>query len=81
MKYRITYESVDGYRYSEIYDAALDYSEEHSLECGTWVQPFPNVEGNSQAFGLEEALAQSDECPEHFRESGIEKITVEELKG
>jgi len=73
-QYRITYESKDGFSYSEI-------SKDSDLECGYWRRPFPNTKGNSQAYGLEECLAQSDDCPDHFRNFGIERIYVERWWG
>lgn len=30
------------------------------IELGSWSKPFPNEEGNSQAFGMVESFAQSD---------------------
>jgi hypothetical protein len=74
MEYRITYTTNKGTIYSEIEER------EEEMEVGEWEQPFPNEGRNSQAYGLSECLAQSDECPLRFYEEELVKIKVELAK-
>lgn len=71
IKKRITYYAVDGTTYSELCDDADD-----GLEIGDWTKPFPNEYGNSTAFGLEESLSQSSDCPSELRCGNIARIVV-----
>jgi len=75
MKARITYFGSNGTTYSEIEDR-----EEDEFEFGAWTAPFPNIEGNSTAFGLLEAMLQSDYCPLAFSLEEIIGIVVAEIK-
>ena len=73
IKTRITYHGNNG----TIYSVIEEYEEDDMIECGHWVEPFPNEEGNTTAFGLCECLAQSSDCPPILREEGIKEITVQ----
>ena len=75
MKARIIYLGSNGTLYSEIEDR-----EEGELELGAWSAPFTNIEGNSTAYGLLEAMLQSDYCPLAFSLEEIIGIVVVEIK-
>ena len=45
-------------------------------ELGLWHQPFPNEKGNNTAFGLEECIMQSRDCPPRLAREGIKTIEV-----
>jgi hypothetical protein len=77
MKYKITYTTDKGTSYTEIEDED-DWTDDGicHLECGRWIAPFPNEKGNSMAFGLSEAIAQSDESPKRLRDERIVEIEV-----
>jgi hypothetical protein len=53
---------------------------ERVLKAGTYNRPFPNEEGNSDAFGIVEALLQSDYCPFAFIESPIAWVKIQEAE-
>lgn len=74
MKYRITFEDSKGTRFSY-----LDGDNEMLLEEGEWQAPFPNEDRNSTAFGLVEAIMQSDRCPIDFLDNGVVCVKVRKV--
>ena len=73
MKFKITY-----YGITCTYSVIDQFDED--METGDWTQPFPNEEGNSQAFGLAECMEQSVDCPPLLLGEGIQRISVKKIK-
>ena len=64
--YRITFYGEKGTTYSYIEKDEDEGDADHYLYEGDWTAPFPNNETDSLAYGLEEMLLQSDDCPPEF---------------
>ena len=72
MNYKVTFKN-NRREYSEIFDEVDQF-----LNTGTYTYPFPNEYGNSDAFGLNEYIMQSDCCPDFLRD-GCSEITIDIL--
>lgn len=70
---RITFRNDRGVTYSYVDDTYYD----DEIQEGEWLAPFQNERGISQAFGLCECLAQSDDCPGAFMENHPTFVKVE----
>ena len=79
-QYRVTF-SNGREEYSYIHEPDEEEIELYHFREGQWVKPFPNIEGDSLAYGLVEAEYQSDYCAPVFFERGITRVTISELRG
>jgi len=69
---RIIYFGNKGTIYSEL----IEEDDNFYLNCGDWIQPFPNTKEDSTAFGMEEVIMQSDDCPLKLMEEGLRRIVI-----